>query len=212
MKGKKVTNPVGKPIPILPQARDALVVIDVQNCFLPGGSLAVSEGGRIISPLNHAIELFEKRKLPIFFSRDWHPSNHCSFREQGGPWPSHGVQNTEGARFSSDLKVPEAATIISKGTETDKEEYSALYGRDAMGNTLYWHLHQSGIRRIFVGGLATDYCVLNTVRDILKQGYEVYVLTDAICAVDVNEGDGEMALKEMTERGAKIITTGDIQQ
>ncbi|MDI6776562.1 MAG: isochorismatase family protein [Syntrophales bacterium] len=205
-----MANPVSKPIS--PQAGDVLVVIDVQNCFLPEGSLAVSEGDRIIPPLNHAIEIFEKRNLPIFFSRDWHPPDHCSFREQGGPWPSHGVQDTEGARFSPHLKVPKVATIISKGTETEKEEYSALYGRDAMGNTLYQHLRKFGIRRIFVGGLATDYCVLNTVRDVLKEGYEVYVLTDAIRAVDANKGDGERSLREMAGKGAKTITTEGIGQ
>ena len=208
MKEKKVTNPVGKPIS--PQDGDALLVIDVQNCFFPGGSLAVSEGDRIIPSLNHAIELFKKRNLLIFFSRDWHPPDHCSFREEGGPWPSHCVQDTEGARFSPLLKAPGAANIISKGTEADKEEYSALYGRDTMGNTLHQRLRQSGIRRAFVGGLATDYCVLNTVRDLLREGYEVYVLTDAIRAVDVNKGDGERALREMTEKGAKTITTEEI--
>lgn len=210
MKGKRVTNPVGKPIS--PQDGDALLVNDVQNCFLPGGSLGVSEGGRIIPPLNHAIELFKKKNLPIFFIRDWHPPDHCSFQEKGGPWPSHCVQDTEGARFSPLLKGPEAANIISKGTRTDKEEYSALYGRDAMGNTLHQRLRQSGIRRTFVGGLATDYCVLNTVRDLLREGYEIYVLTDAIRAVDVNKGDGERALREMMEKGAKTITTGEIER
>ena len=205
-----MTNPVSKPIS--PQDEDALVIIDVQNCFLPGGSLAVSEGDKIISPLNRAIEIFEERNLPIFFSRDWHPPDHCSFQEQGGPWPSHGVQDTEGARFSPHLEVPEMATIISKGTKTDKEEYSALYGRDAMGNTLHRHLRKFGIKRVFVGGLATDYCVLNTVRNVLEEGYEVYVLTDAIRAVDANKGDGERALREMRGKGAKTITTEEIRQ
>lgn len=191
---------------------DALVVVDVQNCFLPGGSLAVPDGNRVIEPLNRVTERFAKKQLPIFFSRDWHPPNHCSFQSQGGPWPKHGVQDTEDAEFSPALKIPVEAIIISKGMDKNREEYSAFSGKDELGCTLGEHLRSSGIKRVFVGGLATDYCVLNTVLDILQSGYEVYVLADGVCAVDVKPGDGDRALAEMKEKGARIIESTDIEE
>ena len=191
---------------------DALLVVDVQNCFLPGGSLGVPGGDAVISPLNAAIAVFTRRELPVFFSRDWHPADHCSFREQGGPWPVHCVQDTDGASFAPSLQRPEGSTIVSKATVRGKDEYSAMGAKDAEGNTLDKVLRKIGAKRIFAGGLATDYCVLNTVRDALGLGYEVYVLVDAIRAVDVNPGDGERAVKEMGGRGATMITTEMLPQ
>ncbi|MCX7815964.1 MAG: nicotinamidase [Syntrophales bacterium] len=193
------------------QEGDALVVVDVQNCFLPGGSLAVPNGDRIIEPLNQITDRFARKSLPIFFSRDWHPSNHCSFQSQGGPWPRHGVQDTEDAEFPPDLKIPVEAIIISKGMDKNKEEYSAFSGKDELGCSLEEHLRSSGIKRVFVGGLATDYCVLSTVLDILQGGYEVYVLADCVRAVDVKPGDGDRALAEMRGKGAHIINSTDIE-
>lgn len=187
---------------------DALLVIDIQNCFLPGGSLGVPGGDEVLPPLNGAMTIFTRRRLPVFVSRDWHPANHCSFVEQGGPWPPHCVQNTEGAAFAAGLQIPEGAVVISKATDPEVEEYSDMTGRDPAGNTFDVLLRRSGVRRLFVGGLATDYCVLHTVRDALELGYEVYLLTDALRAVDVNPGDGEKAAREMQERGAIPITTG----
>jgi len=186
---------------------DALSVTDVQNDFLPGGALGVPQGDAIISPLNRAVELFKKKDLLIFFSRDWHPPDHSSFQDQGGPWPPHCVQKTPGADFPSALQIPEAAVIISKGAQKDREQYSTLGARDSVGNTESDVMKKQEIRRVFVAGLATDYCVLNSVKDILAEGYEVYVLTDAIRAVNVNPGDGEEALEEMVRGGAKLITT-----
>ena len=186
---------------------DALSVTDVQNDFLPGGALGVPHGDAIISPLNRAVELFKKNGLLIFFSRDWHPPDHSSFQDQGGPWPPHCVQKTPGADFPSALKIPEGSIIISKGAQKDREQYSTLGARDSEGNTESDVMKKRGIRRVFVAGLATDYCVLNSVKDILAEGYEVYVLTDAIRAVNVNPGDGEEALEEMVRGGAKLITT-----
>jgi nicotinamidase/pyrazinamidase len=162
--------------------------------------------------VNHAIALFKKNNLSIFFTRDWHPADHCSFKGQGGPWPPHCVQNTSGADFSPKLKIPKGSIIISKGTEKGSEQYSTLGGLDADGNTETDLMKKSGIRRIFIAGLATDYCVLNSVKDALAEGYEVYVLTDAIRAVDVNPGDGERALEEMIRAGAKTITTEGIRE
>jgi nicotinamidase/pyrazinamidase len=187
---------------------DALLVIDIQNCFLPGGSLGVAGGDEVVAPLNRAIMTFATRRLPVFVSRDWHPANHCSFVEQGGPWPPHCVQNTEGAAFAANLQIPEGAVVISKATDPEVEEYSDMAGRDPEGDTFDGLLRRGGVRRLFVGGLATDYCVLFTVRDALGLGYGVYLLTDGIRAVDVNPGDGEKAVREMEERGATLITTG----
>ena len=192
--------------PVFLQPGDALSVTDMQNDFLPGGALAVSDGDKIIPPLNHVIGLFEEKILPIFFTRDWHPPDHISFNSRGGPWPPHCVQNTPGAKFSSELTIPKGVIIISKAMK-DKEEYSTFRGRDADGNTESDLMKKVGSRRIFIGGLATDYCVLNSVKDALAGGYEVYVLSDAIQAVNVMPDDGEKALKEMISRGAKIITT-----
>jgi nicotinamidase-related amidase len=189
---------------------DALSVTDMQMDFLPGGSLAVPEGDRIIAPLNRAIALFHGKKRPIFFTRDWHPPDHMSFKAQGGPWPPHCVQNTPGAEFHPRLQIPEGSVVVSKADKKDVEEYSTFYARDGAGRTEKDLLAQQGIRRLFIGGLATDYCVLNTVREARKAGMDVYVLADAVRAVNVNPDDGEKALKEMKEKRAKLITTGNL--
>ncbi|HPL64698.1 MAG TPA: isochorismatase family protein [Syntrophales bacterium] len=190
-------------------SNDVLIVVDVQKCFLPGGPLAVSEGDRVIGPLNRAIEKFQRRQLPIFFSRDWHAPDHISFRQRGGPWPPHCVRASEGAAFPPELNVPENAMIVSKGTRRDEEEYSALAGRDG-NRRLEEILSGAGVERVFVGGVATDYCVLNTVLDAAGAGYEVFLLTDAIKPVEAAPGDNERALQKMREAGARMIETEDI--
>jgi len=192
---------------IVIQQGDALSVTDMQYDFLPGGSLGVPGGDQTVAPLNRAIGIFQNKGLPIFFTRDWHPPDHLSFRDQGGPWPPHCVRNTKGAEFVAKLKIPEGSTIISKATTKDSEQYSTFYGKDERGKTENDIMREKNIKRIFIGGLATDYCVLNSVKDALKDGYEVYVLTDGIRAVDVVPRDGENALKEMAEKGARLITT-----
>lgn len=185
--------------------RDALIVVDVQNDFLPAGALAVTDGDQIIGPLNRAVTLFGNRGLPVFFSRDWHPPDHCSFTDQGGIWPPHCVAGTSGARFAAKLKVPENAAVVSKGTSRDRDAYSALDGTDLVDR-----LRAGDIRRLFVGGLATDYCVKATVLDALAAGFQVMVLADAIRAVDVAPGDGERAAAAMVDAGARMITSGDL--
>ena len=180
---------------------DGLVIVDVQNDFLPGGSLAVQGGNKIIAPLNGYVKAAQAKGLPIFATRDWHPPNHCSFKEQGGPWPPHCVANSEGAQFSSDLNLPGSTIVISKGTEVEEDAYSGFEGTD-----LHERLSSEGISRVLVGGLATEYCVLNTVKDALKQGYQVLLLQDAIEAVNVQPKDGEKAMDEMTSLGAIPIT------
>lgn len=193
------------------QPEDTLSVTDVQNDFLPGGALGVPDGDRIITPLNRIIALFHKDRVPLFFTRDWHPPDHCSFLKQGGAWPPHCVSNTTGADFSSGLYIPQSAIIISKGTEKDSEQYSTFYGHDAEGHTQSSLMKKFGVRRIFIAGLATDYCVLNSVKDALAEGYEVYVLADAVRAVDVNPGDGQRAVEQMIQGGAKMVMADRIR-
>ncbi len=197
--------------PIVLVEGDALLIVDVQNCFLPGGSLGVSGGDQVIDPLNDAIQVFSRKKLPVFFSRDWHPPKHVSFRERGGPWPDHCVQNTKGAEFSPLLRIPAGALIFSKGADPDREQYSAWPARAGDGRTLHDHLAGLGIRRMFIGGLTVEYCVLSTVRDARKNGYEIYVFLDAVRAVNANEGDDERAFSEMTSAGARLILEKDIR-
>jgi nicotinamidase/pyrazinamidase len=180
---------------------DALLVVDMQNDFLPGGSLAVSGSDAIISIVNSYIQDFITAGLPVFASRDFHPVDHISFQHSGGTWPLHCVANSKGAEFHPDLQLPEKAIIISKGTNKDAEAYSAL---DA--TRLNHHLQKDGIKRVFVCGLATDYCVYASALDLLKADFTVFVLRDAVKAVDVQPGDGDRALKELTDRGAIAIT------
>lgn len=180
-----------------PQAGDALVVVDVQNDFLPGGSLAVSGSDAVLAPLNAWIARFVDGGLPVFATRDWHPAEHCSFLAQGGPWPPHCVAGTPGARFAAALALPPGASMVSKATTRDRDAYSGF-----AGTTLHAELEALGIRRLWVGGLATDYCVLTTVVDALRLGYRVVLLVDCIRAVDATPGDGERAIAAMVAAGA----------
>jgi nicotinamidase/pyrazinamidase len=182
----------------------ALVVVDIQNDFCPGGALPVEGGDKVVPVLNKYIEKFRNAGAPILFTRDWHPPNHSSFKDQGGPWPPHCVQNSEGAKFHPDLLIPPEGEIVSKADKRD-EAYSFFQGTD-----LGQKLHARGIKRLLVGGLATDYCVKETVLDGLKYGFEVFHLDDASRGVNVNPGDSERALQEMVAIGAKRIGLQDI--
>jgi len=183
-----------------PEPGDALVIVDVQKDFLPGGSLAVPSGDQVVAPLNQWISHFSATGLPVFATRDWHPADHCSFAAQGGPWPPHCVAGTPGAAFADGLQLPSNAAIISKATRKDADAYSGFAGTD-----LHLRLKKATAQRLFVGGLATDYCVLNTVKDALKLGYGVVLLTSAVRAVDVRPGDGDRALAEMIAAGAVAL-------
>ena len=180
-----------------PSKGDALIIIDVQNDFLPGGSLAVPDGDKVVAPLNQYIQIFKKASLPIIASRDWHPVNHCSFVDQGGDWPPHCVAGTTGAAFVEELLLPAAVPIISKAISPEKDSYSDFEGTD-----LDEQLRSLGVHRLFIGGIATDYCVLSTVLDGLQNGYSVFLLTDASRAVDVQPGDGDRAIEKMKRKGA----------
>ena len=186
--------------------RDALIIVDVQRDFCSGGALPVPEGERIIPVLNKYIEKFSKAGGLIVATRDWHPPNHISFKNYGGTWPPHCIQGTPGADFHPDLKLPKESKIVSKASQADKEAYSGFDGTD-----LERELRDAGIRRVFVGGLATDYCVKSTVLDALNLGFETVLLLDAIKGVDVNPGDSERAIREMLESGAKKASLSDFE-
>jgi nicotinamidase/pyrazinamidase len=179
---------------------DALLVVDIQNDFCPGGALAVKEGDAIIPVVNRLVKLFLERGATVAYSRDWHPVDHSSFREEGGPWPPHCVAGTKGSAFHPSLHIPLYPLIVSKGTGND-EALSAFDGTD-----LHKRLQQSGVTRLFVVGLATDYCVKATALDGLSLGYETIILSDATQPVDVSPGDGEKALQTVSLRGGYIMT------
>lgn len=184
---------------IVPESGDALIIIDLQNDFLTGGSLAVPDGDAVIPVLNTWIRRFRNAGLPIFATRDWHPVDHCSFRDQGGPWPPHCVAGTKGAEFTTELVLPPDVFVHSKATRPEKEAYSDFedgeFGR---------RLREMDVGRLFVGGLATDYCVRATVLDGLKEGFQVVLLINAVRAVDVEPGDGEKAIGEMRQAGVLV--------
>lgn len=183
------------------EARDALLIVDVQNDFLPGGALAVPDADSIVPILNRYIELFSQRHLPIIATRDWHPANHSSFAANGGVWPEHCVQNTFGAEFSAQLALPADALVIDKGCAVDGAGYSG-FEQPQLQNAL----QSLRCRRLFIAGLATDYCVLQTAIAACRIGYAVVLLTDAMRAVDVHAGDGERALAQLQQLGAIPMT------
>lgn len=189
---------------IPPQDGDALVVVDLQNDFVTG-SLSVPDAPAVVEPLNRAIALFTARGLPVFATRDWHPPDHCSFLERGGPWPVHCVAGTRGADFVPGLRLPTDVIHIHKATERDTEAYSAL-----AGTRLADELQTRAVRRVFIGGLATDYCVLNTVRDAVPLGIDIVVLGDACRAVNVHPDDGARAEAEMRRLGAEFTSVDEV--
>ena len=187
--------------PPTPRPGDALIVVDVQKDFLPGGALGVPDGDDVVPVINRYAARFEAADLPIFATRDWHPANHCSFAERGGPWPPHCVQESPGAEYADALALPASTRHVVKATTPDKDCYS---GFEDTG--LADALRATGVERVFIGGLATDYCVLNTVLDALHEGFEVRLLEDAIRAVNVEPGDGDAAIARMTGAGARPLT------
>jgi len=190
--------------------RDALVVVDLQNDFCPSGALAVRDGDAIVPVVNRYLERFEKAGAPVFLTRDWHPEVTTHFKAYGGIWPPHCVQGTRGAEFHPGLEPPARAEVVSKGMDPTQDSYSAFHAEDESGRTLPDVLQARGIRRLYVGGLATDYCVRASALDALNEGFEVVVLTDAIGAVDLKPGDGARAMHEMQQAGAKFATMDDL--
>lgn len=192
--------------------RSALLIVDVQNDFCPGGALPAPRGHEVVPVLNRCISICKDLGLPIFASRDWHPPNSKHFEEGGGRWPPHCVQGTKGAEFHVDLRLPREAVVVTKGADPEEDAYSVFQGVDERGKPFEDVLRTLDVERLFVGGLATDYCVLSSVLDARKRGLDVVVLTDAIRAVDVRPGDGETALKRMVEAGARPGTSEDVRK
>ncbi len=177
----------------------ALIVVDVQNDFCPNGTLAVARGDEVIAPLNRLIEEFLGRGEVVVKSRDWHPAKTKHFADYGGTWPVHCVQETHGAQFHQALFDDPRIEIISKGTG-DEDNYSAFDGTNLDAT-----LRQRGVEELWVGGLATDYCVKNTVLDALREGFHVKAIADAMRAVNLQPDDGERAIEEMWRAGAQIV-------
>jgi len=184
------------------QPGDALLIVDVQKDFCPGGALAVPEGDAVIPVLNQWIAEAEARGVPVFASRDWHPKNHVSFRQRGGPWPPHCVQGTPGAAFHPDLRLPPAAQIISKAEDSETDSYSAFGGTD-----LAERLRRAGVKNLWIGGLAQDYCVRATALDSIKEGFKTHLIKDATRAVGVHPDDGKRALEDIRRAGGTVEET-----
>ena len=183
-------------------ARKALVIVDLQNDFCPGGALAVPEGDQIIPIVNRLIKQFKTAGLPVYATRDWHPEDHVSFITQGGPWPHHCVQNTPGAEFHPEMELTAEAIVVSKADNKDKDAYS-MFDDTGMAE----HLDAAGIDEITICGLATDYCVKATALDGIKAGLRVSVVIDAISGVEVTLGDSRKALDDMKAAGVQLITS-----
>ncbi|GIW42155.1 MAG: nicotinamidase [Candidatus Binatia bacterium] len=179
------------------QRGDALLLVDVQNDFCPGGALPVEGGHEVVPVLNAWIQKARSAGVPVYASRDWHPRRHVSFRERGGPWPPHCIQDTPGAAFHPELELPPSVVVVSKGVRFDKDQYSAF---DETG--LESELRREGIRRLWVGGLAQDVCVRATVLDALRAGFEVHLLLAGTRPVDPEAG--KKAVEEMKKAGAVI--------
>src|SRR5437588_8341212 len=178
----------------------ALIVVDVQNDCWPGGSLAVADGYQVVAPLNQLIKEFLDRGEPVYKTRDWHPAQTKHFQAYGGIWPVHCVQGTRGAEFHPDLSDDPRITIISKGVDESADGYSGFDGTN-----LAQLLREEKVEEVWVGGLATDYCVKHTVLDGLRKGFRVNALADAMRAVNVSPRDGAQAIDEMRDAGAEIV-------
>lgn len=192
---------MGRKFTMSTQTKQALIVVDVQNDFCPGGKLAVAHGDEVVAPLNELIDEFLERGDPVYKSRDWHPPETKHFKAHGGTWPPHCVQNTKGAEFHPQLKDDPRIHVISKGLG-DTDCYSAFDETD-----LAAQLRDEGVKELLVGGLATDYCVKATVLAGLKRGFKVKALENAMRAVNLQPDDGERAIEEMRAAGAEIVTT-----
>lgn len=197
------------PLTIDPRT-DALVAVDVQNDFCPGGALGVAHGAEVVPVLNRYARRFARAGACVFVSRDWHPARTRHFAAHGGVWPPHCVQGTPGAEFHPGFAPPPGAVVVSKGMDPEEDAYSCFQGRTEHGTPFAEALAARGIRRLFVGGLATDYCVRSTALDALRAGLEVVVLVDAVRAVDLTPGDGARALDEVRRAGAGLARLDDL--
>jgi nicotinamidase/pyrazinamidase len=186
---------------VIDSEADALIIVDVQNDFCPGGALAVPCGDEVVPVINR---LLEHRWLSVA-TMDWHPAEHSSFESRGGPWPQHCVQHTSGAELHPELDATKVQLVIAKGSHPDHDAYSGFHGTD-----LAKILRDKGVHRVVVCGIATDYCVRATAHDALHEGFEVFVLEDAIRGVEVHSGDCQRAIEELRQAGAEIIVSSDL--
>jgi len=184
----------------------ALIVVDVQRDFCPGGALPASGCERILPAINRYVAVAPELSMPIYASRDWHPAITSHFKAYGGEWPPHCVQGSRGAEFHPGLNLPASATIISKGDDPERPGYSAFDGHRPDGRPLLQDLRAQDIHTLYIAGVATDYCVKRTAIDALQAGLHVIVLTDAIAGIDVRPGDVDRALAEMSRAGAEMAT------
>ncbi|HEY0383851.1 MAG TPA: isochorismatase family protein [Candidatus Elarobacter sp.] len=180
---------------------DALVVVDVQHDFLPGGALAVAEGERIFDPIDALAPRFPR----VYATRDWHPANHSSYEQYGGPWPVHCVADTHGAAFDARLALDDVDVVIDKGTDRGTDGYSGF-----AATTLDRDLRDHDVHRVFVCGLATDYCVKATALDAKAAGFDVVVLEDASAAVNLAPGDEQRALDELRAANVAVANSADV--
>ena len=185
--------------------KPALLVVDVQNDFCPGGALGVPDGDRIVPHVNRMIDLFERRGLPILATRDWHPRVTKHFKEFGGAWPPHCIEGTKGARFRPDLRLPKDAIILSKGMDPEQDSYSGFQAYNGQGRDLESVIRDLGVDEVYLCGLATDYCVRATALDATRRGIRVRVLGDAIKGVDLKPGDSDAAIREMRAAGVPFV-------
>jgi len=201
---REVRPSLHRQFPPRTRMNEALLIVDVQNDFCPRGALAVKEGDAVVVPLNAAIRHAERHDVPVFYTRDWHPADHCSFTARGGPWPPHCIAGTTGAEFHPGLRVPDDAIVLSKAQSPATDAYSGFGGTD-----LAERLRRRGVERVVIGGLTLDYCVKETALDALKAGFDVLVLEDATRAVEAAPGDGARAMAALHAAGAQFLTTDD---
>lgn len=207
--------------------KSALLLVDLQNDFCSGGALAVADSDIVIQTANKAIDLCQQQNIPIIASQDWHPADHLSFASNSGTqvgeigklngiaqvwWPDHCVQGGHGAEFHPELNTEAIVEVFTKGENRQVDSYSAFFDNDKISQTqLHTWLQQQQITQLFIMGIATDYCVKFTVLDALKLGYNVDVLIDGCRGVNLSAMDSELALAEMSQKGATLLTTDSLQ-
>lgn len=188
----------------------ALLIVDIQNDFCPGGALQVPDGDRVIEPANRAIQAFVAAGLPVLASMDWHPPVTRHFREFGGVWPAHCIEGTAGAEFHPALRLPEGVLLFTKGVNPELDGYSAFEGVSGDGRMLLELLRELKVRELVICGLATEYCVLCTTREALRHGFNVTVLTDAVAGVDIVPGASASAVQDMKYAGAQLASVEEL--
>ncbi len=190
----------------------ALIIVDMQNDFCPGGALAVAGGDGIVPVINRYIGIFRERGYPIIASRDWHPLETRHFVKFGGIWPEHCVQRTSGAVFRAGLLLPPHTLVFSKGMDPERDDYSALQATNEEGKPMTEFLGEKGIRELYLCGLATDYCVRETALEGLRLAFSVTVLVDAVAGVDLLPGDSQRAMEELKITGAHFSRVDELLQ